>query len=167
MRTPNVRSQVVQRKPCIRTSGVTSQANVCTTGTVTAMTMAKSPILKFERGSISFRHTLNGTLEAWDVLGSKPKRDSREYKIMRSGLMFWEAEEKLLTGWEPDFPGYEAVDWGDISPVEAVAQNPDEEYQVYQEAKEAELVELYSDLAEEWEEKQAEAALEAEQLSLI
>lgn len=131
------------------------------------MTMVKTPVLKFERGSVAFRYTLNGTLEAWDVFGSRLKGDSREYKIMRNGLMFWESEEKLLTGWEPDFPSYDAVNWGDISPVEAVAENPDEEYQVYQEAKEAELVELYSDLAEEWEEKQAEAAFETEQLSLI
>lgn len=131
------------------------------------MTMAKSPILKFERGSVAFRYTLNGTLEAWDVFSSRPKRDSREYKIMRNGLMFWEAEERLLAGWEPDFPSYEAVDWGDISPIEAVAENPGEEYQAYQAAKEAELVELYSDLAEEWEERQPEATSEAEQLSLI
>lgn len=130
------------------------------------MTTAKPHIAKFERGAIAFRYTLSGTLEAWDVFGSRPKRDGREYKIMRNGLMFWEVEENLLTGWEPDFPGYEAVDWGDISPVEAMAENPGEEYEAYQEVKEAELVELYSDLAEEWE-QQSEAAPEAEQLNLI
>lgn len=130
------------------------------------MTMAKSPILKFERGSIAFRYTLNGTLEAWDVFGSRLKGDSREYKIMRNGLMFWESEEKLLTGWEPDFPGYDAVDWGDTSSVESIAEDPGEEYQAYQTAKEMELVELYSDLAEE-REQQSEAPPEVEQLSLI
>lgn len=131
------------------------------------MTMVKTPVLKFERGSVAFRYTLNGTLEAWDVFGSRPRRGNREYKIMRNGLMFWESEEKLLTGWEPDFPGYDAVDWGDISPVESIEENPGEKYQAYQAAKEAELVELYSDLAKEWEERQSEATSEAEQLSLI
>lgn len=130
------------------------------------MTMANASMLKFAPGSVAFRYTLRGTLEAWDVVSSKQGRKSREYKILRNGLMFWEAEERLLTGWESDFPGYDAVDWGDISPIEAIAENPGKEYQAFQEANEAELVELYSDLAEAWEQKQAEAS-KTEQLSLI
>lgn len=51
-----------------------------------SMTMVKTPVLKFERGSVAFRYTLNGTLEAWDVFGSRPRQNSREYKIMRNGL---------------------------------------------------------------------------------
>lgn len=70
---------------------------------------------------------------------------------MRGGLLFWEPASKLLTGWESDFPGYEFVDWGDISPIPGISEKsePEDEYSGILETQEAELIELYSDLAEE------------------
>lgn len=72
-------------------------------------------IATFEEGAIAFRYSASGKLQAWKVFGFRltPKGD-RQYRLYRDGSSIWVNASALLTGWEDDFPGYEAVDWGSL-----------------------------------------------------
>lgn len=131
------------------TNEKTSLDAVSNTGMAVATITADSAP-DFEHGSIAFRYTLRGELQAWNVFESKRSKRGLEYRIMRGGLLFWELASNLLTGWESDFPGYEFVDWGDINPIPGMSEKsePEDEYSGILETQEAELIELYSDLAE-------------------
>lgn len=109
-------------------------------------------VARFEKNAIAFRRTLRGTLEAWKIVGFRQSPKGNEYEIFRDGLMFWELSENLLTGWEEDFPGFEQVSWGSLPrPALPDDSGVDDEAKLWEEARDSELVELYSDLADQWE----------------
>lgn len=119
------------------------------------MTTAKH-IPKFEEGAIAFRWTSIGEiLQAWKVFGFRltPKGE-RQYRLWRDGFERWEPASELLTGWEDGFPGYDMVDWGQITRSDSDFSEPDDEPL---EAEEKELEESFvnedwlSDLADRYE----------------
>ncbi len=135
-----VRNRAVRKKPCTMTNEQTSPDAVLNTGTVKAMITANlAP--KFEPGSIAFRRTVSGDLQAWNVFEYRTTKRGREYHILRNGLLFWELESNLLSGWEDSFPGLEQVDWGDIQRSPGLAEKP---------APEDDIISVYLDeLADE------------------
>ncbi len=68
----------------------------------------------FEEGAIAFRYTSAGTLQAWKVFAVRFNKGQKEYRLYRDSFKRWESASNLLTGWEPDFPGYDSVDWGGL-----------------------------------------------------
>lgn len=79
--------------------------------------MTTVSVPKFSYGGVAFRYTIKGQLQAWKVFDRQVSRGVVRYKVIRDGLLFWESEDRLLTGWEADFPGLDAVDWGTITPI--------------------------------------------------
>lgn len=102
---------------------------------------------RFEEGAIAFRWTAAGVLQAWHVWEFRLGRTGREYRIFRDGFTFWEPDNRLLDGWEPNFPGYDRVDWGSIQPVQGIEEQCSEVELDYDDGPtEAELLDLYTSL---------------------
>lgn len=115
------------------------------------MTTAKH-IPQFAEGAIAFRYSLNGTLQAWKVFGFRlNSKGQREYRLYRDGLDRWEPASNLLSGWEDNFPGYDAVDWGHLHRTDSDNLGDLAEMEA-QELKETFVnIDYFSELSEKYE----------------
>ena len=128
-----------------------------------------NPAPSFAERSIAFHRSPSGRVRAYRIYKLHGEADgSRSYDVSRNGLMFRLKASELLTGWEADFPTWTEIDWGDVGKGEEIAAEcpPDEEIQEFSgfedewEPDDA----YYSDLAAEWE---AREAASTEQLELF
>ena len=129
---------------------------------------AKLP--RFTENSPCFIRDIHGTVRAHKVVSIKRDYLNRRcYSVCVNGyfIQYREDDSRLLSGFEPDFPPHEAIDWSDYRPP--VDSYSPEQLQAWEaeieeldeEERQSQLCEAweepgYSDLAEQWEQQQQE-----------
>jgi hypothetical protein len=152
---PNALSQVAARtQPTTTTTAAVEPVKV-TPPHCGRNSGVKAPA-KFTSGAIAFMRTTKG--EVWAYLVSVY---FGRYYVSRNGRSFEAKADDLLTGFEPDFPDWSCINWGDIKPYGMSAEEEIEE----DEASEAEAQrreswesweeEQYSDLLADYERREA------------